>query len=94
MWVLFPVGLLGLLISVCSKVSIPKDYPVPKSLDTPVAKALADLRTADRERNEALVVLETMHKDRLIEASQEQVEEMKELKDKPIEEVVAWFSRL
>ena len=88
-WIIFPVGLVGLVLTALSwgRRSAPR-------LDGSATKAIDDIEQANAVRDAALHELETAHKERLKDLSDEQRAELEELRNKPVEEVVEWFNNI
>jgi len=94
-WVVFPVGLLSTIITILAAAWGAERHVTPTpDLDEEARKALTRLRQAELDRDVKVAELEIAHKERLETLSEDQKEELKELKDKPLEEVVAWFDQL
>jgi len=92
-WLIFPVGLLGLLLGLAGS-CIPR-RPKPSSpLPAKTREALDKLRTADERRDTRLIELEQRHEAKLRELSEQQLEELETLRDAPLERVVQWFDTL
>lgn len=92
-WVLFPIGILGLVFSAAMAARWKPD-PNPTPVPDPVPEALDELERAAAERKAKLEELERKHQARLEQLSIDQRAEYEALKDKPIEELTAWFDNL
>ena len=93
-WILFPVGVLSLIVTVLSSrstlpIGVNKDILIGIENDKN-----AKLKKAVAERDTKLKQLAEEHKERLDTLSEQQEEELQSLTEKPIEEVVAWFDKL
>jgi hypothetical protein len=94
-WVIFPIGLLSLLLGVQVVASSLRDFAEPpEGLDEKAREALRKLRTQELEHDRKVAELEQEHKERLQELSDDQQSELEELQDKPIKEIVSWFDNL
>lgn len=93
-WIVFPVGIVTALISVCAVTEAIKDYPPPDDLDKETQDYLKKLRSINEERNRRIAELEEKQRERLKELSKDQKKELKELKNESIEEIVQWFDTL
>lgn len=93
-WVLFPIGIISVLIAYF--VGKSKQPVVTQSPDLGDAgnDAIDAAEAAVRERDRKLEELRLKNAERLQQLSADQTKELEELKSKPIEEVVAWFDRL
>ena len=91
-WILFPIGALLALAGAVSRRRI-GSVP-PPSLARAGEEALAQVEAASKARDLKLVELQVEHHERLTRMSDEQKKELRELQDKPLEEVVAWFDKL
>lgn len=94
-WVLFPVGLLmfigGILIAAKSRDT---DTPPPPDLTDETDTLVDEITAAQAERDRKLIELREKNHERLTQLSEDQNKELEELKEKPLEEVVAWFDKL
>lgn len=93
-WVLFPVGLAGLLATAIGSSKLTGAAGVDWSkLEESFRERDEAIAEADRVRDEKLLELAEKNKERLDHLSKDQERELEELADKPIEEVVAWFDK-
>lgn len=94
-WILFPVGLVSLLVSALVGAKAFHDAnPDREDLDTIDEDLERAAEEAMRERDKKLVELAEKHKSRLDTLSSEQERELEELTERPIDEVVMWFDQL
>jgi hypothetical protein len=91
-WVLFPIGA---LLALAGAISRRRLDPVPAP---PLARAgeeaLAQVEAANEARDLKLAELQVAHRGRLTSLTEDQKKELKELQEKPLEEVVAWFDKI
>lgn len=92
-WILFPIGILLLVGGIIAKIIRPDPPPGP-DFSKDGDDALDAIEEANRRRDLKLAELEEKNKQRLEQLSSDQQKEYEELKDKDLEEVVAWFDRL
>lgn len=94
-WIIFPVGLLGLLSTALVGASSRRRISTvpPPDPDKSAEEVMEAIRQANIQRDIKLTELKIVHRDRLRELSEDQKKEFNELCDKPVEEVVKWFDR-
>ena len=92
-WVVFPVGLGALLLSILVGASRRKTPPTA-DLAPAGEEAVEAILAATETRDQKLAELEEAHRERLVELSKDQRKELQELREKELEEVVAWFDKL
>jgi len=94
-WVLFPLGILLSILTVLGWVmGARRDDPISGTTDEEAKKTADDIFKASTEREEALVLLERQHAQKIATMSEEQRAEYKAVKAKPIEEVASWIDKL
>lgn len=91
-WIIFPVGLLGLLAAALSRGIV--DNILPPDLTDAHDDFVGKVEEANKERDQKLEELKEQHEERLQELAEDQKEELEELKEKPLKEVVQWFDNL
>ena len=88
---------LGLVVTVLAWLMWP-DKPKPPissgTTDEAAARALKEQRAATAAHDAAVKKLEEDNRDKLAKASEAQVKEFEELKNKPLEEVAKWIDNL
>ena len=92
-WIVFPVGLGGLVFTGKRVLDTLPDGPMMPSLP-PEDQTVPDVHNALAERERKLEELKQQYKDQLLWLNEEQHRELEELEDKSTEEVVAWFDKL
>lgn len=93
-WILFPVGILGLVGAAIAGTRVVNTVSVdPKKLDDIEDERRQKVSEADAERDAKLQELAEKHQSRLEQISDDQEKELEGLAEKPIEEVVAWFDQ-
>lgn len=93
-WLLFPIGLAGLVVAFFAGKACDPPEPTPPDLGEAGEDALDDVEEANRLRDERLEELRAEHHERLKDLTEDQAEELKELRERPVDDVVAWFNRL
>lgn len=91
-WILFPIGALLALAGAVSRRRL-SSVPAPP-LARAGEEALAKVEAANEVRDLQLAELQVAHRERLTRLTEEQKKELKDLQDKPLEEVVAWFDKI
>lgn len=93
-WVVFPVGLAGLL---AAAIGGSRSSGLPgvdwNKLNDAAKERDRAIVEADRVRDEKLLELAEKNKERLDNLSADQERELEDLADKPIEDVVSWFDK-
>ncbi|MHA2333065.1 MAG: hypothetical protein ACXAEU_13680 [Candidatus Hodarchaeales archaeon] len=96
-WILFPVGLIGLLVAAMggsqSKAISLKGDCIDKVSEAG-DKAVKDLAAAAKERDQKLSHLKIKYQEHIDTMGETQKKKLEELQDKPIEEVIDWFNKL
>ena len=95
-WIVFPVGILLVVLSVLGWLMDirKKDDPISGTTDEDANRAVDDIFKASREKEAAIVELEKRHAAKVAVMSEQQRAEYKEIKKKPIEEVASWIDKL
>lgn len=94
-WIVFPVGLVSLVISAIAGAKVLYDVdPNKDKLDEADEHFRRAVEEANTARDQKLLELAEEHQERLDDLSDSQERELESLTEKPIEEVVAWFDGL
>lgn len=95
-WIIFPVGLLGMVAAfIAGRIGRDTDPGLPPpDLGKAGEDALDKVEEADKNRDEQLRLLNAAHHDKLQSLTDDQRKEHDELKKKSIEEVTSWFDGL
>lgn len=92
-WIVFPVGLTLAALAWLSRSKGP-ELPATGTTDEAADEAMAAYKAAARVYQEKVREVHKKVEERLKTASEEQLKEYEELKDKPIEEIAKWIDDL
>lgn len=92
-WILFPIGIVSLLLAWKSRDKGP-ELPDTGTTDEAADEAMEAYKAAAREYQEKVREVHKKAEERLKDASEEQLKEYEEIKDKPIEEIAKWIDDL
>lgn len=93
-WLLFPIGLAGLIGSYFIGRRKPASHPADDTLDMAVDGALYQTAKAVRERDAAIDALEKQSAQKLSMLSDEQRKEYELVKEMPVSQIAEWIDKL
>lgn len=95
-WVVFPVGILLLILPVLGWLmgKDPKDDDPGTTTDAAADTAVKDIFEAQDDKEDALVTLEKENKVKLSAMTTEQNAEYERIKKSPVEDVASWIDKL
>ena len=93
-WIVFPVGIVGVVFCWFFWWRKPKDDSTSTTTDSAADQAIKDTVQSQDDRDKSLKELEQRHAEKLAAMSEEQKAKFDEIKQRPIEEVALWIDSL